>query len=63
MEGELCRKILYDCFKANDIRRLKKPQISEAFPQRTKIFRSKLQREGGQVWSRDVVPGGTLNCR
>jgi len=47
MVGELCRKILYDCFKANDITRLKKPQISEAFPQRTKIFRSKLQREGG----------------
>ncbi len=47
MGAELCRKILYNCFKANDIRRLKKPQISEAFPQCTGIFRSKLQREGG----------------
>jgi len=49
--GWIVRKILYSCSKTNDIRRLKKPQISEVFPQRTRIFRSKLQ-------SREVTGDG-----
>jgi len=38
--------VLY--FKANDIRRLKKLQISEVFPQSTKDFSGQIEEGGGK---------------